>query len=42
VLVRQGDREGVRERLAILGETKTAIPAALQKEIDALNRAAAK
>lgn len=42
VLVKKGDQEGVRERLKILGELKTAVPLPLQKEIAELNRTATK
>jgi tetratricopeptide (TPR) repeat protein len=36
IRIKQGDYEGVKERLTILSELKTPIPEALQKEIDAL------
>lgn len=38
IQIKQGDYEGVKERLTVLSELQTAIPAEIQKEIEALKK----
>jgi tetratricopeptide (TPR) repeat protein len=38
IQIKQGDYEGVKERLTVLSGLKTAIPAEIQKEIDTLKK----